>query len=478
MAEVFGPTRRAVSFNGGKRLNEQRSRGKLLLSLPLAALVALSLLSGAQTAVERAGYEFPPASPASAAPNSWRRAAALVTEDRGEPTGRQAKVEVPSQLKHYSDKRRFLAIQVAERNEHELDTPHDFAALASLIRTGELVELPPATDDFILFGVGGSAGEGPFTHFDKSAGESVALYDDAELAQELARSDESAAALRGEIDALRRESNALGRTERKRRAELLSEISKKERALKDVRELRELLGETYGDEAGRRRIADERAALADLAADFGGRSYDLTSARSRKEMKVRMLSHLRPEALAVLEEVARSYREHFGRPLPVTSLVRPDEYQRQLGETNQNATRIDTPPHSTGLAFDILYRHMTAEEQAHVMEHLARLRDEARIEVLRENRDHFHVFAFVDGKRPVEALISGSLGALASVTTQKRVEATAAKTNSRAADKPSENKKRPEAVAASARREGSRQRGGGASRESASRTVRKRPAAR
>jgi hypothetical protein len=53
---------------------------------------------------------------------------------------------------------------------------------------------------------------------------------------------------------------------------------------------------------------------------------------------------------------------------------------------------------------------MTAAEQAHVMTHLARLKDEGRIEVLRENRDHYHVFAFIDGARPTETFISRSLG--------------------------------------------------------------------
>ena len=121
-----------------------------------------------------------------------------------------------------------------------------------------------------------------------------------------------------------------------------------------------------------------------------------------------MLSSLRPEALKVLEEIAASYHEKFQRPLPITSLVRPDEYQNALSKVNPNATKIDTPPHSTGLAFDIYYRYMTAEEQAHVMDHLAKLKDAARIEVLRENRDHYHVFAFVDGSRPNEKLIAAS----------------------------------------------------------------------
>ena len=126
-------------------------------------------------------------------------------------------------------------------------------------------------------------------------------------------------------------------------------------------------------------------------------------------MKVRKLGSLRPEALKVLEEIAASYREKFDRPLAITSLVRPDEYQHELNKVNPNATRIETPPHSTGLAFDIYYHFMTADEQSYVMSQLAQLKDEGRIEVLRENRDHYHVFAFMDGMRPDETLISASL---------------------------------------------------------------------
>jgi hypothetical protein len=89
--------------------------------------------------------------------------------------------------------------------------------------------------------------------------------------------------------------------------------------------------------------------------------------------------------------------------------VRPDEYQRQLRETNPNATLIEVPPHTTGLAFDIFYRYMSAAEQTFIMSELGRLRDQGRIEVLRENRDHYHVFAFADGQRPDDDLIEQTL---------------------------------------------------------------------
>jgi hypothetical protein len=156
-------------------------------------------------------------------------------------------------------------------------------------------------------------------------------------------------------------------------------------------------------------------------------------------MKVRMLSHLRPEAAAVLEELARSYRQKFDRPLPVTSLVRPDEYQHMLSRENPNATLIATPPHSTGLAFDIYYRFMSAEEQSYVMDELARLKDEGRIEVLRENRDHYHVFAFIDGGRPSEGLIRESLS---KTSAARRTQETDSKEKEKASDKSGREEKK------------------------------------
>ena len=385
-----------------------------LVGLAVGALAAVVMLLGGVEGPRRilapSALDPVPSSSASDGETPWSAAARRVTEDRGEPAGRQAKVEVPSQLKHYSDSRRFLAIQVAEWKEHGVRTPHDYAGLASLIRGGELVEVPAATESYVLYGVGALADPEPFTHFDKQAGKSVVILDEAGLEGERARLAESAARLREEIKALEEEAAALGKTEKTRRASLRAEAARKGKALKAEGERGALLESFYGDAKRRSRFEAEREDLAALAAGFHGRRYDLSESRERKEMKVRMLAHLRPEALAVLEELADSYRARFGRPLPVTSLVRPDEYQHRLSKSNSNATRIETPPHSTGLAFDILYRYMTAEEQQHVMADIARLRDAGRVEALRENRDHFHVFAFVDGRRPGESLIAASLG--------------------------------------------------------------------
>jgi hypothetical protein len=143
-----------------------------------------------------------------------------------------------------------------------------------------------------------------------------------------------------------------------------------------------------------------------LARDFGGRSYDLHDRESAREFQARLLSFLRPPALAVLEELGTAYQAKFERPLPATSLVRTEEYQRLLRESgNPNAADVAPPPHTTGLAFDIYYRFMTAAEQEFVMGEIARLEREGRVEALRELRDHYHVFAFPKGVRPDEKLV-------------------------------------------------------------------------
>jgi hypothetical protein len=146
-----------------------------------------------------------------------------------------------------------------------------------------------------------------------------------------------------------------------------------------------------------------------LAKNFGGRSYNLDDPTERQALKVNMLQSLRPEALKVLEQVASVYQRQFNRQLPVSSLVRPEQYQHALRRVNRNAVTIDSPPHSTGLAFDIDYRYMSATEQTFLMAELARLKTEGRIEVIRERNANYHVFAFINGTRPSDELIKASL---------------------------------------------------------------------
>jgi hypothetical protein len=155
--------------------------------------------------------------------------------------------------------------------------------------------------------------------------------------------------------------------------------------------------------------AEAFQSLQNLAKSFNGRSFDLNNPADRYALKVNMLSSVRPEALKILEQVATAYHRQFDRPLPVSSLVRPEQYQHSLRRVNRNAVTIDAPPHSTGLAFDIDYRYMSVAEQNFVMRELARLKTEGKIEVIRERSANYHVFAFIDGARPSDDLITASL---------------------------------------------------------------------
>jgi hypothetical protein len=154
---------------------------------------------------------------------------------------------------------------------------------------------------------------------------------------------------------------------------------------------------------------EEYLPLQKLAQGFNGRSFDLENPYDRHVLKINMLSTIRPQALKVMEEIAAAYHQQFDRPLPVSSLVRPEQYQHSLRRVNRNAVTIDTPPHSTGLAFDIDYRYMSVAEQNFLMKELARLKNEGRIEVIRERNANYHVFAFVNGTRPGDDLVSASL---------------------------------------------------------------------
>jgi hypothetical protein len=167
----------------------------------------------------------------------------------------------------------------------------------------------------------------------------------------------------------------------------------------------------YQDPRRLKELQSEYRVLAEVAAGLGGRSYDLAKPEDRRELKIRLLSFVRPEARDVLLEIGRSYRAKFNRPLPITSLVRPGDYQRHLRETNKSAATTAIPPHTTGLAFDVYDFFMSAAEQDYLMQEIARLKTAGRVEALREQRDHIHVFAFAEGRRPDDALISQAIPA-------------------------------------------------------------------
>jgi hypothetical protein len=339
----------------------------------------------------------------------WTRSLEKVKEDRG-GIGNVA-LEIPPQLLHYEDRRWFLATQVAEFRKFNLPPVQDFVDLAAMIARGEMVPVPAVTDSYILFGVGAKVDSGVFTRY--VANQDIELNDEAGLRDAYARLDSARANLQKEISGLQKSLAALKKGDRATSDQLQKEIAAREQELKSNDKERALLDQYYrqsnGTPESRSRLLRDYESLQSLARNFRGRSFNLEDSADRQTLKVYLLSSLRPQALKILEGIAKAYHDQFDRPLPVSSLVRPEQYQRVLRRSNRYAVLIDMPPHSTGLAFDIDYRYLSGAEQNFVMSELARLKDEGRIEVLRERGANYHVFAFIDGRRPNDDLISASL---------------------------------------------------------------------
>jgi hypothetical protein len=225
----------------------------LISSLVVLAAFALLLLPGWKQRGLRSYARFPAAIIAQAAEvNPWTRALEKIKEDRGEPTGKQAKVEIPAEVRHYSDTRRFLAIQVAEWRQHSLRTPQDLVDLAAMIRLGEMVTLKPVTENYVLFGVGGNADKDPFTRFEN--GKSISLYSEAGLQREYARLADVSAKLQASVASLKQELGGVTKRERSRRSRLQAQINETEKSLKSTRENNEQLDRSYGNAETRQKL--------------------------------------------------------------------------------------------------------------------------------------------------------------------------------------------------------------------------------
>jgi hypothetical protein len=337
----------------------------------------------------------------------WNQAVEKVKEDRGAAANAQGGISVPPELRHYEDRHWFLATQVAEVKKHNIQSSQDFVDLAAIIERGELVTVPAVTDTYVLLGVGAKADDDVFSRYANE--QNVGLYNEAQLRDAYARIESTRANLQSAMAKLKGQLGALRKRDRTQQKELQKQIAARQQELKSADDEKALLDQSYGQPDSRQRLFRDYDSLQTLAKNFGGRSYDLDNPADRQAMKLSLLRSLRPAAFKVMEEIATDYHRSFDRPLPVSSLVRPEQYQHALHRVNRNAVLIDTPPHSTGLAFDIDYRYMSAAEQSFLMTELARLKNEGRIEVLRERNSNYHVFTFIDGVRPSDELITASL---------------------------------------------------------------------
>jgi hypothetical protein len=392
-----------------------RKARHLLLLIVVTAAFAAGVWAVARFTLKRPspGESSTAVKPPASDPDLWARSMERVKEDRGE-TGNVA-IEIPAELRHYDERRWFLATQVAEVKKFNVQPVQDFVDLAAMIQRGEMVSLPAVTDTYILFGVGARVDGGAFTRY--VANQNLELNDEDGLRDAYARLESAHAKLQKEISDLQAQLGALKNGPDTKQDELESEITARQQELKSNERDKALVDQYYGQyygqssgspESGPKLLRDYDSLQA-LAKDFGGRSFNLDDSSDRQALKVYLLSSLRPQALKILEEIAKRYRDKFDRPLPVSSLIRPEQYQHALRRVNRYAVLIDTPPHSTGLAFDIDYRYLSIAEQNFVMNELARMKNEGRIEVIRERGANYHVFAFIDGQRPSDDLITASL---------------------------------------------------------------------
>jgi hypothetical protein len=397
----------------------------LLLFIVVTAVFAAGVWALTRLTVKplSAGEYSKVSEPRASDPDLWARSMEKVKENRGD-TGNVA-IEIPTELRHYEERRWFLATQVAEVKKFNLQPVQDFVDLAAMFKRGEMVPLPAVTDTYILCGVGARVDGDAFTRY--VANENLELHDEAGLRDAYARLESEHAKLQKEISELqagaqshqaqshqaRSDFAAVKNGDTTKQDELETKIAVRQQELKSNEGNRALINRYYGlssaSPGSGPKLLRDYDSLQALAKNFGGRSFNLDDSSDRQTLKVYLLSSLRPQALKVLEETAKRYHAKFARPLPVSSLIRPEQYQRALRRVNRYAVTIDTPPHSTGLAFDINYRFMSIAEQNFVMNELAHMKSEGRIEVLRERGANYHVFAFIDGQRPSDDLINASL---------------------------------------------------------------------
>jgi hypothetical protein len=344
----------------------------------------------------------PPTSHTTVKMNPLQEAINKMEEARGVPVGRKAQINVPPELQHYADRHRFLQMQEAAWRERHLEIPQDYLQLLDLIDKQGLVEMEPLGADYLLYGVGENANTDVFSYTEPISGKEITLFADAEdLARGLQELANSVAELQKQIADLQVLVKQMPGS--KLTLQMKGQLLDKQQQMETLAEKGSAIKAFYDDPARRLMLFTRYRLLADRAADFNGEQYDITTATDRRHFKMRLLSFIRPEARTVILQIAAIYKEKFGRHLPITSLVRTLDYQKKLREVNPNATGVEIPPHTTGLAFDVYNGWMSAEEQDFLMSIIARMKVAGRIEALRENRDHIHIFAFPNGRPPSES---------------------------------------------------------------------------
>src|SRR6266568_9619273 len=181
-------------------------------------------------------------------PDLWTRSMEKVKEDRAETE--KVALEIPPELRHYSDRHWFLATQVAEVKKFNVQRCQDFVDLAAMIERGEVVSVPAVTDTYILFGVGARVDGGVFTRH--VANQNIELNDEAGLRDAYAWLESAHAKLQKDISALQTQLAALKKRARTKQDELQKEITARQQELKSNDKDKAQLDEYYEQSVGSR----------------------------------------------------------------------------------------------------------------------------------------------------------------------------------------------------------------------------------
>ncbi|HTG95200.1 MAG TPA: hypothetical protein VL866_21565, partial [Pyrinomonadaceae bacterium] len=242
--------------------------------------------------------------------DAWSKAIERVKEDRGESAG--GPIEIPTELRHYSDRHWFLATQVAEVEKQRVQTCQDFIELAGMIQRGEMVSVPAVTDTYVLFGVGAQADGELISRYEND--ENIELYGEGQFSDAHKRIEEQRSSVQADIKELNKQLSALNKRDREKRSELQKQIGARQQDLQAVEEDKTALDDLYAHPQSRQRLFRYYEFIRTFANNFGGRSYNIDDSADRQALKVGMLRSLRPPAKKIMEQIAAGYHQQFNRP--------------------------------------------------------------------------------------------------------------------------------------------------------------------
>ena len=168
-----------------------------------------------------------------------------------------------------------------------------------------------------------------------------------------------AATLTTEIAGLNKQIAGLNRRDKTRRSELQKQLATQQAQLGSNDERKKRLHELYSQPDFTRASVPRLRIVTDAGERFPRPGFQSREPGGSAGVEENTTQFAAAAGFKLMEEVATAYQRQFDRPLPVSSLVRPEQYQGALRRVNRGAAVIETPPHSTGLAFDIDYRYMS-----------------------------------------------------------------------------------------------------------------------